>query len=55
MSSEEEKPLFLIGIDQSESILANKDSSQIKELINSLKENVKTIDNVELKRDWVWK
>lgn len=48
VSSEEEKPLFLIGIDQSESILANKDSSQIKELINSLKENVKTIDNVEL-------
>ncbi len=47
-STEEEKPVFLIGVDQSESILANKDSSEIEQLIQKVKDKIESIENVEL-------
>ncbi len=47
-STEEEKPLFLIGLDQSESIVANKDSSAIKELIQNIKDKIESLEDVEL-------
>jgi hypothetical protein len=47
-STEEEKPSFIIGIDQSESILANRDSSEIKQLIQKVKDKIESIENVDL-------